>query len=318
MLFASTALAARIERADARLVSDSATAAARRRPGTGAFATPIGGGFATFTAPGSPLNKVAGLGFAGPLDPGELDDVERAFAERGVPVQVELSCLADPALGALLTRRGYALVNFETCSAALPLERPAPARRNRGDAEPGVSPPPGSTWWSRPREPDLQGVPRMSPFPRRARGSADMAAVEGFVRYLARRGGVLAGGASMRLFEGIAQLCGAATLPEHRRQGVQSALLLARLEIASRAGCDVAVVTTQPGSKSQENVQKQGFELLYTRAILVRGRSRAASHHGHQRRIIRCACSPSPGWGEPPASAVRLVEPGGDPDERSR
>jgi len=35
-------------------------------------------------------------------------------------------------------------------------------------------------------------------------------------------------------------------------------------------GCDVAVVTTQPGSKSQENVQKHGFELLYTRAILVR------------------------------------------------
>jgi hypothetical protein len=31
-----------------------------------------------------------------------------------------------------------------------------------------------------------------------------------------------------------------------------------------------AFVTTQPGSKSQQSVQKQGFELLYTRAILVR------------------------------------------------
>ena len=97
-----------------------------------------------------------------------------------------------------------------------------------------------------------------------------MAAVEGFVRYLARLGGSAAGGASMRLFDGIAQLCGAATLPEHRRHSVQSALLTTRLGIASRAGCDVAVVTTQPGSKSQENVQKHGFELLYTRAILVR------------------------------------------------
>ena len=35
-------------------------------------------------------------------------------------------------------------------------------------------------------------------------------------------------------------------------------------------GLDVAVVTTQPGSKSQQNVQRQGFELLYTRAVLVR------------------------------------------------
>ena len=97
MLFASTALAARIERAEARLMSDSAEAAARRRPGAGAFAMEIAGGFATFSGPGSPLNKVAGLGFAGPLDPAELDAVESAFAERGVPVQVELSCLADPA-----------------------------------------------------------------------------------------------------------------------------------------------------------------------------------------------------------------------------
>jgi len=38
----------------------------------------------------------------------------------------------------------------------------------------------------------------------------------------------------------------------------------------ARSGCDVAVVTTQPGSKSQENLQRQGFELLYTRAVLVR------------------------------------------------
>jgi GNAT superfamily N-acetyltransferase len=74
----------------------------------------------------------------------------------------------------------------------------------------------------------------------------------------------------MRLFEGIAQLAGAATLPEHRRRGIQGALLAARLEAACRAGCELATVTTQPGSKSQENVQKQGFELLYTRAILVK------------------------------------------------
>jgi GNAT superfamily N-acetyltransferase len=96
-----------------------------------------------------------------------------------------------------------------------------------------------------------------------------MVQAQGFVRFLARRGDAVAGGASMRLFEGIAQLCGAATLPEHRRHGVQSTLLAARLGRASRAGCELAVVTTQPGSKSQENVQKHGFELLYTRAILV-------------------------------------------------
>jgi len=274
MLFASTELATRIERADARLVGDAARAAVRRRPGAGCFALELAGGVATFTAPGSPLNKVAGVGFAGPLDPAELDSVERAFAERGIPVQFELSCLADPKIAALLTRRGYALVNFENVlGRRLPVEPQARPEgieiAESGDGERAAWLDLVVTGFA---SPDIQGVPSYESFPRDEleRVMEDMAEAEGFVRYLARRNGTPAGGASQRLFEGIAQLCGAATLPEHRRHGVQTALLAARLEIASRAGCDVAVVTTQPGSKSQENVQKKGFELLYTRAILVR------------------------------------------------
>ncbi len=274
MLFASTTLAARIERADARLMSESAAAAARRRPQTRAFAIALAGGAATYAAPGSPLNKVAGLGFAGPLDPREFDAVERAFAERGSAVQVELSCLAEPGIGELLTRRGYVLVSFENV-----LGRPLPVepRSPPPEIEVEESAATDATAWlelviTAFASPDAQGVPSHESFPRDEleRVIGDMAEAEGFVRYLARRNGAPAGGASMRLFEGVAQLCGAGTLPEHRRRGVQSAMLAARLEIASRAGCDVAVVTTQPGSKSQENVQKQGFELLYTRAILVR------------------------------------------------
>ncbi|HEY3004161.1 MAG TPA: GNAT family N-acetyltransferase [Kribbellaceae bacterium] len=69
---------------------------------------------------------------------------------------------------------------------------------------------------------------------------------------------------------GVAQLTGAATAPAHRRRGIQTALLAARLADATAAGCDVAVVTTQPGSKSQQNVQRRGFDLLYTRAILLK------------------------------------------------
>ena len=274
MLFATTTLAARIERAEARLVSDSARAAEMRRPGAGSFAIELAGGVATFAGAGSPLNKVAGLGFAGALDPRELEAVERAYAARETPVQVELACLAAPEIGALLTRRGYALVNFENV-----LGRPLPFEPVAAAAGISVSECPDGDlagWLDVAitgfASPDLEGVPSHESFPREAleRTMADMAQASGFVRYLARREDQVAGAASMRLFEGIAQLCGAATLPEHRRRGVQGTLLAARLEAATRAGCDVAVVTTQPGSKSQENVQKRGFELLYTRAILVK------------------------------------------------
>lgn len=274
MLFAGTSLAARIERAESRLLVDAAAACERRRPGTGVLAVPLAGGVATFTGAGSPLNKVAGLGFAGPLDEDALEGVERAFARRGSPVQVELSCLGDPAVGALLTRRGYVLQGFENV-----LGRPLPAEPSTPPAGVVVSPSPDEElplWLDAVvtgfASPDAQGVPSHESFPREVIEGAmtDLATADGFVRHLARRDGEVAGGASARFSEGVAQLCGAATRPEHRRRGVQSALLAARLDLAWRAGCDVAVVTTQPGSRSQENVQKQGFELLYTRAVLVR------------------------------------------------
>jgi phosphoserine phosphatase len=51
---------------------------------------------------------------------------------------------------------------------------------------------------------------------------------------------------------------------------VQRALLDARLAWAREAGCDIAVITTAPGSQSQANAQKYGFALLYARAVLVR------------------------------------------------
>jgi ribosomal protein S18 acetylase RimI-like enzyme len=90
------------------------------------------------------------------------------------------------------------------------------------------------------------------------------------VRYTALRDGITAGGATMRIADGIAQLTGAATAPAHRRRGVHTALLSARLADAAAAGCDVAVITTQPGSKSQQNAQRQNFDLLYARAVLVK------------------------------------------------
>ena len=119
--------------------------------------------------------------------------------------------------------------------------------------------------------PTPKGVPSHEEFPREVIASAERdAAAAGVLPYLALRDGVIAGGASLRMTEGIAQLTGAATAPAHRRRGVQTALLLARLTDAAAAGCDIAVVTTQPGSRSQRNVQRRGFDLLYTRAVLVK------------------------------------------------
>ena len=66
-----------------------------------------------FTGAGSPVNKVIGLGFDDPVPESAWDNVERLFSERQCAVRVEISTLADPAVAAGLTRRGYVLAEFE-------------------------------------------------------------------------------------------------------------------------------------------------------------------------------------------------------------
>lgn len=271
MFFASTDLVARIERAESELILAGAEAARRRNPDV--RFVPIAGGFGVWAGEGSPFNKVVGLGFAGAPEESEIAAVEQAFEG---PVRVELASLAEPEVAALLSSRGYRFVGFENVL-GLPLADRQPSVLPEGVEVSESGPAEFSEWLdavvSGFAHPDDQGVPSDEEFPREVleRVMGDMGSASGFSRYLARRGGEIAGGASLRITDGVAQLCGAATLPVHRRKGVQTALLLSRFDRAHSAGCDIAVVATQPGSKSQENVQRQGFQLLYTRAVLVRG-----------------------------------------------
>ncbi|HSS88261.1 MAG TPA: GNAT family N-acetyltransferase [Streptosporangiaceae bacterium] len=275
-LFCGTALAGRIERAEAQLIAEASEAARRRGADPRGFVSPIAGGVASFAEEGSPLNKVAGLGFGGVPDAAALGETERAFAACGSPVQVELASLADPEVGTFLTGRGYRLVSFENVlGRALTGEfgrvmPPGIAVRPSGDDE-------LETWLDvvvdADLHPDTQGLPSHEEFPREALAQAerDLVTAAGVSRYAALlRDGIIVGGASFHLAEGIAQFTGAATSPAHRRRGIQTALLSARLADAAAAGCDIAVVTVQPGSKSQQNVQRRGFDLLYTRAVLVK------------------------------------------------
>ncbi len=287
-LFCGTALAERIERAEAQLIAKASETARRRTADTAGFVIPIAGGVASFAEEGSPFNKVAGLGFGGVPDAAALDEIERAFATCTAPVQVELAHLADPAIGAVLTGRGYRLVSFENVLGL------ALGGEHKRVTPPGVEVRPSGNDEFEPRldvvadgfaHPDAQGVPLHEEFPREviARAERDFAAA-GVRRYAALRGGVIAGGAGMRIAGGVAQLTGAATAPAHRRQGVQTALLPARLADAAAADCDIAAVTTQPGSKSQRNVQRRGFDLLYTRAVLVKQQQKRQPQGGRRRQ----------------------------------
>jgi hypothetical protein len=252
-------------------------AVARQRDGA-AFVQEIAGGVAVFTGPQSPANKMIGVGFTGVPADDALCAVEQRFQERQAPLRAEVSTLAEPEFAAALTRRGYVLQGFENA-----LGR----RLDAADAEPLdrlatldlriIEPADFGAWVDvfvlGFLNPDLQGLPG-EPLP-----SADVlkgilhefADVPGLRRYALWVEGRMVASAAMRLDEeGLAQLCGAATLPEFRRRGIQSAFFHRRLADAVTAGCDLAVLTTQPGSKSQQNAHSRGFGLLYSRAVLVK------------------------------------------------
>jgi len=271
-LFCDDTLARRIEHAEAGLIAATSRAARRRNPAGAGFVTSIAGGVASFAEPGSPFNKVAGVGFDGLPTVAALEEIENAFATRNADTRIEIATLAEPAIVALLAERGYRVESFENVLG-----------RALGD-EPTGTPPPGievrrsgddefDDWLEvvldGTAHPETQGVPWHEEFPRDVIANAERdSAAAGLDRYMAVRDGVLAGGAEFRIADGVAQLAGAATAPAHRRHGIQSALLSARLADARAAGCDVAVITTQPGSKSQHNAQRSGFDLLYTRVVL--------------------------------------------------
>lgn len=238
------------------------------------------GGAVLFVEAGAPFNKGVGFGFDGVPSASALDRVEREFAARDAPLQFEIANLADPEVARSLTARGYLLVGFENVLGIA--ITPALVDRLEGAGASGIdvqraSPDEAASWMDVVTTGFLHadvydGPPSHETVNREVleRVFGDMLAAPGFERFLARRDGEIAGGASFRIQDGVAQLSGAATLPAHRRRGVQGALLRYRLLEGARRGCDVAVVTTSPGSKSQENVQKAGFALLYTRAVLVK------------------------------------------------
>jgi GNAT superfamily N-acetyltransferase len=273
LLFCGTELAERIERAEADLIAAGTGAALDRSPDR-SFVIPVAGGFACFADDGAPFNKVVGLGFGGVPSDAALDEIEAAYKARHSATQVELTNLADPDIGVTLTGRGYRLVAFENVLGRS--LRAAPASDASTDVEVRLAGEQQLDAWidvvsTGFATPDEQGVPLSEDFPREIveRAERDLVAA-GARTYLALRGGVVVGGGGLRITDGVAQLVGAATAPQHRRRGVQTALLAARLVDAAAQGCDVAVVTTAPGSKSQQNVARQGFHLLYTRAVLVK------------------------------------------------
>lgn len=262
-VFADQALALKLETVEARNQVDFTRTHRSIISGSQADSARIGSGYAVFVEPDSPVTQAIGLGLKGKVHPGEVAELERFFFERAAPAHIEVSHLADPSLTRALMERGFRLVEHTTVLLRhLDAEAPSPAcvheiRRVRPDEVEAFS------------ETVARGFLETDTL---SQSYLDLFCVAfhqpGSTCFGAFAQGHPVGGAAVIVRDGVAAFGGASTLPEFRKQGIQTALLQTRLAYAREHGCRLAMVTTLPGSVSQWNALKQGFQLAYARTKL--------------------------------------------------
>jgi GNAT superfamily N-acetyltransferase len=262
-------LAREIEQAEAQ----SAVACVGKRPVHAESASAVrqvAGGYAVYCGANNPVTQAVAVGLQGPVTPEEFSQLEDFYFSRNEPVRVETCPLADATLFEQYRLRGYHVTEFSNVMA-----RPV----NDGDGN-GASPHPPAEIAIRlaaADELDLwvmtvsQGFAENYPITHELLSVMRMfAQARNTECYLARINGRVVGGATLAIHGKIAGFFGASTLADYRNRGVQTALLLARLKSAAEAGCDLAVSLAQPGSKSQRNITRLGFQTLYTRVKFER------------------------------------------------
>jgi len=211
----------------------------------------VAGGCAVFVGAGSPLSHAVGIGLEGPVTRSEIDRLEAFFRSRGGRVSIELCPLANPGILDTLGERGYRVTEFNNVLvkrlAGAPIVLTPRVRRALPDETDIWSHTVGRGFF----EAHELTTEEMDV------GRA-IFAMPGALCYLAAA-----------VYSGLATLFADSTIARHRCSGLHRELIAARLNEALAQGCDLATAATLPGSGSQRNYERMGFEVVYTRVTLV-------------------------------------------------
>jgi hypothetical protein len=258
-------LARRLEHAEAVDAAGCVEAACRLEKDCDAAANAAAGGYLTFCGVESPLTHAIGVGMHGPLTAGDVDEVEHFFRSRKAPVSIDVCPHADPSLYDLLCQRGYRITEFHNVLVrTLPVDLPQSSESVHIRA-------------GHPDDYELYASTVVRGFFGRDEMTEEelrlgrllfrMPCTTGYLAIRDDGEAIAAAGLSIR--NGVANFFGDATLRSARGRGAHSALIRERLQGASQAGCDLAMAGTQPGSTSQRNYQRLGFQVAYTKCTMV-------------------------------------------------
>jgi len=257
MIHADLELARRVESAEAAL----ARGCAGDRPDTAILE--VAGGVAVFAGAESPLTQAIGIGLHGRVADADIDRLETFFRSRGAPVSIELCPLADIFLRGQLGSRRYQPVEFNNVMARrLPGAEFPPSTRARLIA------PEESELWCRTVGVGFFEQPELTEEEMDVgRTIYSMAGAHCYLGF--DESGTACAGGAMTVHQGLALLFSDSTVGPARRRGFHRALILARLRDAVAQSCDVAAATVSPGSASQRNYERVGFQVVYTKVQLM-------------------------------------------------
>lgn len=264
-IFSDKALSQKIERTEARSNADFVESHAKLFPTSGAEWMEIAGVYVMFDGVGFPTTQTLGLGLFDEITDAVLDKIEAFFKERGSDIFHEISPLADSKIFKKLNERGYRTTEFSSVMYQ-PIDPSTigDSRRNveiatriidraELDRFAGVS----TNGWIG----DMPGFSEKKLLEFAKIG----ASANNAIPFIAEVNGEPIASATLYVYDDVALLAGASTIPEHRKKGAQTVLLEARLKHALDKGCTIAIMDAHPGSQSQRNGEKNGFRIAYTR-----------------------------------------------------
>ena len=256
MIHADLQLARRIEAAEAVNARDCNV--------PGGTTLEIGGGLAVFAGAESPLTHAVGIGLSGPVNAAQIEQLEQFFRSQGAGIAIDLCPLADPSVTEVLGARGYRPTDFNNVLV-------------RGLSGFSAGPVPGVRR-ALERESELWSLTVGQGFFEQAEltetemdvGRAIFSMPASFCYFATASQGEVAGGGAMSIHGGLATLFADSVVMRYRRRGLHRELIAARLAEAQNLGCDLATASTAPGSTSQRNFERMGFQVVYTKIMLVR------------------------------------------------
>ena len=263
MIYVDREFSQKLERTEARANVDFVETRERLFPGSGATWIEVGGAFAMFDSIGSPLTQTFGLGVFEDATSENLDELEAFYKDRDSDVFHEVSPMTDQSLMGLLSDRGYRPVEMTSVMYQELRDFNSKAELNSEIKTRIVENSEADLWaktaaagWATVHESLEEFMLGFGKIAARTSGGHP------FIADLDGRP-IAAGG--FQIFDDVCILAGASTVPEFRRKGAQNALLQARLQFAIDRGCSLAMMCALPGSQSQKNAQKNGFNIAYTR-----------------------------------------------------